>query len=306
MHVSFNDCFTTSRISTLPLCKYIFFLVGFIINMKNFFSFSFISLNLCTFELTDVTADTEPWTFLKVCVHCSTRRSWTACKRRSMHANECVRWRARINMNAYFFLCLFFFICGLQMSPPSFGQNKTPARTHIQSLRQRWCYFILSLSSSHFFLFYFSTNRNTYNCLDWVHVYIITPKWFVFLFDFVISFGSFSFSYNLNRKYHYVKGIIIRAHVMIWQTADARVYLDYVFGQEAEWKGYTIMTTVSRLIITYTYAYFESDVQKVNITHTFSISSIDKSINSSWWISSRAILIRKIISIPCIKKNEMK
>ena len=40
---------------------------------------------------------------------------------------------------------------------------------------------------------------------------------------------------------------------------------------------------------------------------TLSISSIDKSINSSWWISSRAILSRKIISNPLrilIKKKK--
>ncbi len=62
-------------------------------------------------------------------------------------------------------------------------------------------------------------------------------------------------------KYHYLEGGKIRSDRITWQTADAKLI-------------------------------------RLRIISTLSISSMDKSINSSWWISSKAIPTRKIISKP--------
>ena len=52
----------------------------------------------------------------------------------------------------------------------------------------------------------------------------------------------------------------------------------------------------ARMHIYVSFFLFQKDVQKV----TLSMSSIDKSINSFWWISSRAKPIRKITSMPYV------
>ena len=53
-------------------------------------------------------------------------------------------------------LVLFVSLCELQMSPPSFGQNKTHAHTHVHTHCGSSGVILFSLSLS---LFYFSTNR---------------------------------------------------------------------------------------------------------------------------------------------------
>ncbi len=137
-------------------------------------------------KLTDVTADTEPWTLLNVCAHCSARRSWTACKRRSMRINQCIAMK-RKDQNGCLFLHSSFFVSCKCLHLVWTEQN---ARTHT---KYNGCgsggvilfsfsslfffssriFFILYLSESKYIRTYTTDMiEYTHNTLYYIHVYI--------------------------------------------------------------------------------------------------------------------------------------
>jgi hypothetical protein len=181
-------------------------------------------------------------------------------------------------------------------------------------LQQCWCHFILSS-----LVFFFFSHFFLYSLLQWIETYIyvhtqltwLSTHMYIILYIYNMIYKWFIHSHSIWFFSFRKENITIderckrKTKEMIWQTADANVVDSSI---TSSWKReermpvyiYTNDDSVVRLIMTCTYAcigytlFFQNDVQKV----TLSISSIDKSINSSWWISSRAILIRKIISMP--------
>jgi len=111
-------------------------------------------------KLTDVTADTESWTFLNVSAHCSARRSRTACKRRSMRINQCIAMR-RKDQNECLFLHSSFFVSCKCLHLVWTEQN---ARTHT---KYNGCgsggVILFSFSS----LFFFSSRIFFYSIPQW-------------------------------------------------------------------------------------------------------------------------------------------
>ena len=100
-------------------------------------------------RLTEVTAETEPWTVLNVCAQCSARRSWTACKRRSMRANQCNadQTQGSIRMPVFFSSSsspslLFFRVANVSTLVWT-EQNASNIHNRCRSVW--WCHFILSL-----------------------------------------------------------------------------------------------------------------------------------------------------------------
>ncbi len=144
---------------------------------------SFSLKNSLVRKLTDVTADTEPWTVRNVWTQCSARRSWTACKRRSMRVNRWMLMRDKDRYGCLFF-SLFFAFFELQMSPPSFGQNKT--RAHIQhtlvaaavvSFHSLFLFSRFFFLLSFFFILYLIESKHirtyTTDLIEYTYTYII-------------------------------------------------------------------------------------------------------------------------------------
>jgi hypothetical protein len=270
------------------------------------------------FELTEVTADTEPWTVLRVCAYCSARQSWTACKRRSIRGKSvCVVGVWGSVWMPISFSLLFFLSC--KCLHPRLDRTKR-TRTHTIVAAAVVSFYSLSLSSLFFLRFFFilfldePKHTHTYTTDSIEYIYI-TPNdscsCSILFVRFVVSSGSFFFYSKW--KYHYRK-VQKKEHAMIWQTADASMSSLHVLRvRESEIEreredGLYITLVVDYDMHVSVRTPYSNDAQRLTYRiyerylHTLSISSIGKSMSSSWWSSSRAIPIRKMISMPYVKE----
>lgn len=209
---------------------------------------SFVRVRELGRKLTDVTAETEPWTDLNVCAHCSARRSWTACKRRSMRINQSVLMRCKDRYGCLFLHSSFFAM--LQMSPPRLDRTKY-VHTHTQHTMVAAAvvsfYFLSLLSffflSSHFFIFYTSVNRNIYvlTQLTWLSIHIIH-----YMHMYVYTYG-----YNITQNDSMVLVLLFSNEIFLFAKKENTITCEKVLKKRNDYIQWYDKQLTRKLAIIY-------------------------------------------------------